>query len=389
MIDVSRIDNAEELLGLSKEWNKLLESCSHRNIFMTFEWIYSWWKHFGKGRNLYVLVASEEGQIKGIAPLMVSKIKNVGIRARKIEFIGMPLSDYSDFIIDYRDIKKGDEILQAFCDFLKSNKKDWDLINLNRIQEGSPTLKIFRSIRKPSRLSGGFSCDFAPRLVRGPSSIKDNKQRVHKELRQDNKDPEKSMGRSVKRFLRDGKGKLTSCNNNKEGCSEKIELIFSQHIKRWEGTPTTSMFNDENHREFFIEVMDLLMPKGLADIIYLPFNEKPAAFLLVFMYNDVFCDYMSTSDSSLSRYSPGRVLLKLSMDSEISSRYGVYDFMRGNHRYKLKYASQILRLNKIIIHQNPVLFLLDLVSSRMEFIVKQNEWLYEFFLRFEKRLRVF
>lgn len=382
VIEVSRIETTEGLSRLEKEWSRLVEQCQNKNIFLTFEWVSLWWKHLRGDKELYVLVARQDKDIVGIAPLMVSKIKRPGIHKKKLEFIGMPLSDYSDLILADMDAHKKQEIVQAFLEFLKKNRKDWSLISLNRIPEGSQTLDLIRKAKKPCLFYGRAACDVSPRLIReAPGAANPNQAEVGESA--------KSLGRSVNRFLRDGKGRIESCSKSKADCSALLEQLFRQHIMRWEGSHTPSMFNDENYRRFFIELMKKLIPAGLADIIYIHFQKKPAAFLLVFKYNDVFSDYMTTSDLSLSKHSPGRVLLKLSLESEASKRFKVYDFMRGGHKYKLKYANRIVRLYNVMMHKNMILFILDYMSCKMEFLIKQNERLYEFFLRFEKKLRLF
>ena len=67
---IERIGSIEDLLGLEKEWGECLSASSHDNVFLTWEWFVSWWKCFGKGSELNILVfRNPSGTLCGLAPL--------------------------------------------------------------------------------------------------------------------------------------------------------------------------------------------------------------------------------------------------------------------------------------------------------------------------------
>ena len=92
---------------LEPVWNTLLADSGTDTIFLSFEWITAWLEWIGRDVEPWVLVAKDaSGEVVGIAPLMV--------RARRVEFIGAPNSDYSDFIV------RGDRVpvIRAFFEHL-------------------------------------------------------------------------------------------------------------------------------------------------------------------------------------------------------------------------------------------------------------------------------
>ena len=64
---VRLITTATDLEPLQAVWNRLADG----NPFRSFDWLTSWWKHYGSmmGRELFVLeVTGADGQTIGIAP---------------------------------------------------------------------------------------------------------------------------------------------------------------------------------------------------------------------------------------------------------------------------------------------------------------------------------
>jgi len=63
---VTRLTTSEELEALADSWNCLTRAVP----FRSWQWLATWWKHYGDGRELYVLaVHNDDGVLIGIAPL--------------------------------------------------------------------------------------------------------------------------------------------------------------------------------------------------------------------------------------------------------------------------------------------------------------------------------
>ena len=168
-----------------------------------------------------------------------------------------------------------------------------------------------------------------------------------------------------------------------------IQGFCELHRRRWNLTSTPSIFNDPNYCGFLEYAMKSLAAKGQADVFYLMIEDRPVAFLIVFIYDHTYCQFMTANDTSLSQFAPGIVLLTESLEDNLHKDYKEYDFMRGAEKYKLRYANRIKKLYKLSLHKNILLFALDNLSSRLELYIKQHENLYNFFIKFEKKLRIF
>ena len=83
------ISESEDFESLSEVWDGLLRNSGDNNpIYLTHEWLSTWWKHFGEGKKLNVLLVEEEGQPIGIVPLMRTEYRIGPLKIRTLETIG-------------------------------------------------------------------------------------------------------------------------------------------------------------------------------------------------------------------------------------------------------------------------------------------------------------
>lgn len=374
MLTISKINSFEELLKLENEWNTMLEKSHTNTIFLTFEWITNWWKCFGDDKKLFVLLVKEEGTIIGIAPLMITTIKRFGITTNKVEFIGMPLSDYSDLIVS----EKSAEVLEKIYNYLLENKKEWSFVKLDRIPEKSSTLDLSKEILKSKKLSKFLLSD------KYLSFVFDDTWETYK-----NEINSKKMKERIRYFTNRGELLLSRCDNNSVEAKELLNIFFEQHKERWNKTNIPSMFNEESYKKFFEHLVTSLLKKGQIDLFYLSFNKKPIAFDIDFFYDNRCLAYTSSYDINYAKQSPGKILTNYLLEYCASNNLKEYNFLRGGEKYKLKYVNKTTKNIGISIHKNILLYILDVLSNKAEHKIKENEILYNFFIKYEKKLRIF
>ncbi|MCK4795615.1 MAG: hypothetical protein KAV87_68435, partial [Desulfobacteraceae bacterium] len=81
------------------EWNRILLESVHPNIFQTWEWMAIWWKWFGKGRELKLIVLKEGVRALAILPLYLDKVSIFpGLGLNVIKYIGDGGPVYPDYL---------------------------------------------------------------------------------------------------------------------------------------------------------------------------------------------------------------------------------------------------------------------------------------------------
>ena len=132
-----------EFQKLETKWNMLTEHYKYYFPFLCFDWFNIWLKHFLNGNKLFILIVYKEDHLSAIAPFMIKNEKFKGIiNAKKIELIGNVHSPMRNFI--FSDLNNGTKKanLINIIDYLKSQFKDWDIIELEPIPEEDPTFTI-------------------------------------------------------------------------------------------------------------------------------------------------------------------------------------------------------------------------------------------------------
>src|SRR5436309_3510523 len=71
MIEVIEINDIEELSQYRLLWNSLFPGTPNATFFLTFDWLDTYWRHFGRDQKLRVLIVYAAGEPIGILPLCV------------------------------------------------------------------------------------------------------------------------------------------------------------------------------------------------------------------------------------------------------------------------------------------------------------------------------
>jgi len=99
---VERIADAPGFEALREEWSELLESSAADCLFLTWEWLSTWWKHLAGDRRLAILALRHGGRLVALAPFGV---RPPSLSRRRplpvLEFLGNGCvgSDYLDLIV--------------------------------------------------------------------------------------------------------------------------------------------------------------------------------------------------------------------------------------------------------------------------------------------------
>jgi len=319
---IVEIDRYDDFLNIKDEWSNFLERCDH-TVFSTWEWLSTWWKHFGNNRRLVLLLAKEGDDILGTAPLMYSVHSMFGLRRGKIEFIGTPDSDYNDFII-----AAGKEVqcIDLFIDYLNSFSENWDCIDLTDIPENSGSLSYLK------RISQNFKPVHKCPYLLLPKSydlfLKDLSRKTRSHLRKDLRRAEKNFkvefaDYSVVQSLVDG-----------------MKIFFELHQERWESKGFSGVFADQKICSFNLEIAKSFSQRGWLGLFLLFFSGNPVAALYGFKYRSKFYYYLPGFDPRYSRYGVGNLIVSHVIAKCIQEKLVEFDFLRGAENYKSRWNTK-------------------------------------------------
>lgn len=310
---VVEINKYTGFLSLEKTWDEVLLRCNN-SVFSTWEWLSIWWKHFGTGKKLLVLLAKEDEKIIGIAPLMYSIHKMFGLRIGKIEFVGTPQSDYNDFILT----SKKEECIRLFIDHLSNLSEKWDCIDLTDIPEYSDAMPFLIEMSKT--VTPIHKCPYTP-LSKSYDIF----------LRGLSHNRRYDLQRNLKRLERGFKVDFVDY-SGVQSYVEGMNVFLELHQKRWKlkGFPAVS----QRYRNFNFDIAHSFSKRGWLGLFSLRLSGKPVAAFYGFKYKGKFYSYLSGFDPRYSRYSVGNLLVAKAIERSIEEGLTEFDFMRGDEDYK-------------------------------------------------------
>jgi len=318
---IVEVTDYAHFLSLREQWHEVLKRCNH-SIFSTWEWLSTWWKHFGSDKKLLILLAKENGKIVGIAPLMYSVQSMFGLKRGKIEFIGTHASDYTDFILT----ENKEKCVKSFIAHLNNIPEKWEYVDLLDIPQNAECLSFIQQVSKD------FTKSHKCYSLSLPDSHEIFKKRLSKNLRY---------------YLRRNLRKLSDSNDvnfvdysNNYSLNKGMNILFELHQKRWTSQGFSGVFAEEKIRNFHIDVAQSFSENGWLGLYSLDISDKPVSATYGFKYQSTFYGYLSGLDPEYSQYTVGNLLLDHVINRCISAGLTCVDFLRGDEDYKNRWKAR-------------------------------------------------
>lgn len=326
---MNELNDFSEFEDLKGDWNQMLQKSRDNCVFSTWEWLWCWWKHFGKGRHLRILIAQEKDEIFGIAPLMLSKYSFLRLgNLHKMEFIGTPHSDYNNFIL----LKKEKECLNLFLNHLLEFS-NWDLLELRDIREGSISANALQDLcaSQISKLKLRVStlCPY----INLPTSTEVFVNRLSRNMRRNL--------RKRMRKLREKYKVEVKIQRDFGSVEEAMEIFFKLHQKRWSSKGKPGAFISEAFRAFHRELAEIFDEKGWLALYFLTVNDEPVAAVYSFDYNEKKYGYLTGFDPDFGPYGVGNLLKMYVIEECVRTGFREYDLTRDFEPYKANWATGV------------------------------------------------
>jgi len=306
----------EDLESFKGDWNKLVDESPTREIFLRYEWLRAWSRSKTRDTTLNVILVFDEGRLAGIAPLMYSTIRILGVTLRTLEFVGTPNSDYCDLI--YAD----EHYLQPLWEQTRKAAELADVLRLREIKESSPTCEFLK--RRPGLITRPATVGLSARLPESPDASP--------------REYLKGAGmreRTLRRIEKEGTVGLTACATPAE-MKSNLQVLFEQHISRWNGTPTPSFFRQEVTRDLYANWVEDLGPQVALWVLTL--NEAPVATIFGFLYNRKLVVHSITYNNQFRQLHCGLVCIHKVMQTLRARGIDWIDFTRGTEDFKFYFA---------------------------------------------------
>ena len=336
---VKVIQASEEFFQLRDEWNGLLESSASRCVFLTHEWLSTWWKHLSAERKLSIVTVCDSGKLIGILPLVIRTPQYRRMMPRLAEFIasGVIGSDYLDAIVESGRER---EVLGAFSGELCR----WGLmLQLSQLRgEGSIVAGLPQILAQDGWLAFGARINVCPFIDLSNHSwdtylgTLSSSQRYNYNRRLRTLQKTFDLRLDDVRLARDAESALN--------------VVITLHRKRWGSIGNSEAFQTAAVTAFHREFVQLAGAQGWLRLLILSLNDVPVAALYGLRYGSTFYFYQSGFDPAYSRYSVGLVMMGLAIKTAIQDGASEYDLLHGDEEYKFHWAHNQRELSRLELH---------------------------------------
>ncbi|MBN2294388.1 MAG: hypothetical protein JXM70_18310, partial [Pirellulales bacterium] len=130
MAQVREINDIGKLVHYRLLWRHLLSQTRQAGFFQSQDWLEVFWKHYGQGRKLRVLIVYDGNEALGILPLVV---QSEYTKAGNVRVLTYPLDGWGSF---FGPVGPNPTLtLRAAMKHIRNTPRDWDLLDLRWVNQ--------------------------------------------------------------------------------------------------------------------------------------------------------------------------------------------------------------------------------------------------------------
>ena len=338
-LTIRTVTSLEEFKGLAQDWEKLLRTVPGHSLFLTWEWLYIWAKHFlGDSRLLILLMFDDQKSLVGIAPLYLHRTKLGLIPVRELRFLG---SDRETIYSSYLDVianEKKRAVLQSLYGYLFNEaQEDWDVFTLSEIPAESRTIDLWNELFDEAGKVGEVVSVTGCPVIRLPGDIETYRAGLGRNRRY-------TLQRKMKCLQEAGQIEYSRAMSPSE-VDTTLDWLITLHHHRWSAGSSGDALAVERARRFHREIAQVLGDKGRASIDLLKLDDRLLAAIYGFMYQGVYYSYLPGFDPAdkFAPASPGLLILYRCITQAICQGEHAVDLLMGTQPYKLEWANDMRR----------------------------------------------
>lgn len=303
----------QSLESLTASWKDQRHRLRWDSIFVLPHWLQAWWREFGAGAEEYLCNVMEDGDVIGIAPLMV--------KDGRASFIGSAaVCDYMDFVV-----APGEEtaFFAALLDYLR--RDSIDELYLESLRADSAA---FTNLVDLARSQGhAVSC-----TLEDVSLALDLPPTWEEYLDMLTPKQQHEVGRKLRRLYEAGDIGYSTV---EDGASVQDAMDVFLRLFRNSRTDKAA-FMTAPMESFFRSIAETMAEAKVLRLSVLTINALPVAAVMCFDYNDTVYLYNSGYDPLYSYLSVGLLSKVLSIKDSINRGDKVFDFLKGAEEYKYR-----------------------------------------------------
>lgn len=322
-------ETSDDLEALRATWTALADRSD--NVFSTYEWLATWWKHFGRDRPLHLTtVWDEEGAVVAILPLYLAARRPL----RVLRFLGHGATDQLGPVCAVAD---RDRARRALAEFLtERTDAAWDLVIADELPASTVPLGSARLLaRSPTHV-----VSLAATATSGDDWLAARSAKLRAQLARDERRLE-ALGAVTHRTADDP-----------ATVGRELERLFDLHRQRWDPEGGSRSFT--GREAFHHDIAARFLALGRLRLRFLELDGTAIAGAYSFRFDGVESHYQGGRIPAYERCSVGLLLQRHAIRSCADEGVREYRFLRGDEAYKRRLADRTDQQESLAWARGPV-----------------------------------
>ncbi len=352
-----------EFEAQSGVWNNLLQSNGSENsIYLTHEWVSTWWKHFGEGKKLNILLIEREKQIVGIIPLIRNEYRVGLFKLHALESMGAFNSNFVGLIPP----ENGEEVVTALLSYLVDElNRGNSIMMLKEVPEDSRFLGLLRrhaSVFSKNVVVQEKVTTLAPYILL-PATWDEYFHSLSRKRQW-----------ALRRGLRDSQKphgfEFQICAEHQ--LNDKLGEFFDLHQSRWRSENIKGIFSDPKMKGFYTDLATQFLKRNWLNFSYLTAGGEMTSAVYGYIYNGKMYPSTSARDLRYAEYGVGHLHYMFLIKYAIEKGLREFDFLKGDEPYKFYWAKAARKYIRVAIIKRGIC-----VNLRLRFLLEflRSQWL--------------
>jgi CelD/BcsL family acetyltransferase involved in cellulose biosynthesis len=328
---ISEYRQSDQLENIRACWSNLVANVPGLSVFVTPEWMFSWWRAYGKNKELCVLLFTDpQAGVVGIAPFYIERRKLLGfaeLRVLRLMGDGSADSDDLNFIV-----KPGyaAAVADGVLDWLR--QASWDVCEFNLLSSKSEVAALLEDELRGLGWKRIASHRPFTRVTLPDTWAEYLKRLTAKERRK--------VGIRLRRLQARSKVSFQRC-EHPDDLRSSLDTLYALHQKRWEARGEPGSFSLPERLQFYEEMTQALLFRGWLGLWRMEIDGVPVAAQIGMSYGDGVYALQEGFDPAYASDSVGYVLRSHILQECVESGVRFYDFLYGDQDSKQRWGADV------------------------------------------------
>lgn len=312
---------------VTPSWEELFNESETVTVFQTRKYLQVWVSRYIKNEEVFIWEIYDNEKLIAVAPLR--KV------AGKITFLGTDSLPSGDLVTDFGDLVIQKSYEEKVWKYLIDNlKKENCKMIFDYLRENSVSFKFLKGQNfKIEQMLDATHPDVAPFMIL-PTSYEEYLSKLDRKSRHE-------LKRKLRRLEAEGYEFIVS---------QTPSLDLAEFVRLHKAsTEAKDEFMTPQMEQFFTDVVKELSKDNLVEITLLKIKGVNVAATFAFLWKNEYWLYNSGFDRNHNHLAVGLLLKALTIKNAIERKFALYNFLRGNERYKYDLGAKDEGLFKVIV----------------------------------------